>query len=74
MNTFAALLLAFPFYLATKGRLASYIALAKPDATSNSSAQASTGSAAASTSSLSSSDYSNVVSIFKNVGTVASLV
>jgi hypothetical protein len=30
LNTFAALLLAFPFYLAIKGRLASYIALAKP--------------------------------------------
>jgi hypothetical protein len=30
LNTFAALLLAFPFYLAIKGKLASYIALAKP--------------------------------------------
>ena len=30
MNTFAVVLLAFPFYLAVKGRLAGYIALAKP--------------------------------------------
>lgn len=29
-NTFAALLLAFPFYLAQKGKLAKYIDLAKP--------------------------------------------
>lgn len=35
MNTFATLLLAFPFYLAIKGRLTDYIALAKPDASSN---------------------------------------
>ncbi len=34
MNTFATLLLAFPFYLAIKGKLASYVALAKPDASS----------------------------------------
>ena len=32
MNTFAVILLAFPFYLAVKGRLAGYIALAKPTA------------------------------------------
>lgn len=44
MNTFATLLLAFPFYLAIKGKLATYIALAKPDA---SSAVASTQNAAA---------------------------
>lgn len=31
MNTFATLLLAFPFYLAMKGKLSTYIALAKPD-------------------------------------------
>lgn len=30
INTFAVILLAFPFYLAQKGRLASYINLAKP--------------------------------------------
>lgn len=35
MNTFATLLLAFPFYLAIKGKLSSYIALAKPDASSS---------------------------------------
>lgn len=35
MNTFATLLLAFPFYLAVKGRLADYIALARPDASSS---------------------------------------
>jgi hypothetical protein len=29
MNTFAVVLLAFPFYLATKGKLAQYVALAK---------------------------------------------
>jgi hypothetical protein len=33
MNTFAALLLAFPFYLAVNGKLADYVALAKPSAT-----------------------------------------
>jgi len=42
MNTFATLLLAFPFYLAMKGKLASYIALAKPDASSGTVSQAST--------------------------------
>ncbi len=30
MNAFAALLLSFPFYLATKGRLHTYVDLAKP--------------------------------------------
>ena len=30
LNTFAVILLAFPFYLAVKGRLAAYINLAKP--------------------------------------------
>lgn len=30
MNTFAVVLLAFPFYLAIKGRLAYYVTLAKP--------------------------------------------
>jgi hypothetical protein len=35
MNTFATLLLAFPFYLAIKGKLANYISLAKPDASSS---------------------------------------
>lgn len=30
INTFAVILLAFPFYLAQKGRLAAYINLAKP--------------------------------------------
>lgn len=34
MNTFATLLLAFPFYLAIKGKLAGYVALAKPGASS----------------------------------------
>ena len=32
MNAFAALLLGFPFYLAIKGELSGYIALAKPSA------------------------------------------
>lgn len=32
MNTFAFLLLAFPFYLTVNGKLATYIALAKPSA------------------------------------------
>ena len=32
LNTFAVVLLAFPFYLAQKGRLANYINLAKPTA------------------------------------------
>lgn len=41
MNTFAVVLLAFPFYLAQKGRLAAYVELAKP-----SNAQASDGSVA----------------------------
>lgn len=48
MNTFATLLLAFPFYLAIKGKLAPYIALAKPDASSsaaNSQASAATPTA-----------------------------
>lgn len=72
MNTFAVLLLAFPFYLATKGRLSAYIALAKPDASSNGASQAAT-TAAPGASSVSSSDYSNVVSIFKNTAMVASL-
>ena len=40
MNTFATLLLAFPFYLAVKGRLATYVALAKPDASSGAASQA----------------------------------
>ena len=31
MKAFSALLLAFPFYLAMHGRLAAYIALAKPN-------------------------------------------
>jgi hypothetical protein len=35
VNTFATLLLAFPFYLAIKGKLSTYIALAKPDASSS---------------------------------------
>lgn len=30
MNTFAVLLLAFPFYLAVNGRLVAYINLVKP--------------------------------------------
>ena len=29
MNTFAVILLAFPFFLATKGKLVAYVALAK---------------------------------------------
>jgi len=32
INTFAVVLLAFPFYLAQKGRLVGYIDLAKPGA------------------------------------------
>lgn len=33
LNTFAVVLLAFPFYLAQKGRLVGYIDLAKPGKT-----------------------------------------
>lgn len=73
MNTFAVLLLAFPFYLAVNGKLADYIALAKPDASSNSGAPAATTGTASASSPVSSSDMSNVVSIFKNVGTLAEL-
>ena len=43
-NTFAALLLAFPFYLAQKGRLATYVNLAKPGA--NTANVSNTGAAA----------------------------
>jgi hypothetical protein len=45
VNTFATLLLAFPFYLAIKGKLATYITLAKPASGSAANAQASTASA-----------------------------
>lgn len=48
MNAFALLLLAFPFYLATKGRLVTYIQLAS----TQSSAAATTGSGSASSESL----------------------
>lgn len=74
MNTFATLLLAYPFYLAIKGRLTNYIALAKPDASSTQGANAQTSTAAPGNSSASSSDLSNVVSIFKNVGEAATLL
>lgn len=47
MNAFALLLLAFPFYLMTKGRLTVYIALASSKA-----AAPAAGSASASTQSL----------------------
>lgn len=42
LNTFAAVLLAFPFYLAQKGRLTTYVALAKPSTTAAPAATAST--------------------------------
>jgi hypothetical protein len=35
MNTFAAILLAWPFYLAIKGKLATYVGFAKPAASGN---------------------------------------
>lgn len=35
MNTFAAILLAWPFYLAIKGKLVTYVAFAKPSSAAN---------------------------------------
>lgn len=48
MNTFAVILLAFPLYLAVKGRLAAYVELAKPGASGSSTAGAGTTAAGAS--------------------------
>lgn len=76
MNTFAALLLAYPFYLAIHGRLSAYVALAKADASStqgNPTANA-TAPSSSSTTAAQPSDLSNVVSIFKNVGEAAALI
>jgi|WetSurMetagenome_2_1015567.scaffolds.fasta_scaffold411874_3 hypothetical protein len=48
LNTFVVILLAFPFYLAQKGRLAAFVDFAKPAKTGATAApgQASTASAA----------------------------
>lgn len=90
MNTFATLLLAYPFYLMVKGKLPGYIALAKPDAGSsaaNSQAAVSTPSASPMTMTANAapaapaapstdlaSTMSNVAHIFGDVATVAGVV
>lgn len=88
MNTFATLLLAFPFYLAIKGKLTGYVALAKPDASSGAatSQNTSTGAPSSSASSNSASSTSsisttpnlastvqNVAHIFGDVAAMASV-
>jgi hypothetical protein len=82
MNAFAALLLGFPFYLAVKGRLSGYVALAKP----SSPVSNGTGEPVASTSSasekpvqpdnsaaVSSSASSSNADLLSNAGTFAEI-
>jgi hypothetical protein len=59
MNTFAVVLLAFPFYLAVKGRLAAYVNLAKPASGSTTTAPAATSANAATAQGLSAQPSAN---------------
>lgn len=45
LNTFAAVMLAFPFYLAQKGKLTTYVNLAKPSTSTTTQANTTTGTA-----------------------------
>jgi hypothetical protein len=79
MNTFATLLLAFPFYLAVKGKLAGYVGLAKTSAGSSvaTSQASSTGATVSSTTPAATQSTAdvmqNVSHIFETVATIASV-
>lgn len=83
MNTFATLLLAYPFYLAVKGRLADYVALAKPGSaatastaatTQNSTAAASSSSAPPAASAAASASSSNGSDVSGDIKSAQSLI
>jgi hypothetical protein len=74
LNTFAVILLAFPFYLAQKGRLAAYVNLAKPSAKSTASTPAPTTSPPAGNSTTSvSSSADKVASAYSTFSEAAAL-
>jgi hypothetical protein len=80
MNTFATLLLAFPFYLAIKGKLAGYVGLAKTSASSSVATSqaplsgATVSSTTPATATQSTADVmQNVSHIFETVATLASV-
>lgn len=81
LNTFAAVLLAFPFYLAQKGRLTAYAALAKPSAAGTSTATASTAApstttqtpASGASSGPSAADVSTAASTASNTANISAL-
>ena len=63
MNTFAAILLAWPFYLAIKGKLSTYVAFAKPGSAANTT----TSSTAATTAAVPSLNTSTAISAYNNL-------
>jgi uncharacterized membrane protein len=69
LNTFVVILLAFPFYLAQKGRLAAFVDLAKP---SNAATPAQTSAATASATPTSTAASSGVTSAASTAATAFS--